>query len=615
MDLKAMNKAQFANKQISEFLVRLGHPLAAFLILTMISTATIKAAIAADNFTFDFTVSGLNIGPFGEAQKTFKEASLLEAGKGQPVTSLANLRRKLKSDVELMTRVLRAQGYYGASIEDSIERQNTHFKLQMKINPGPLYRLETINTNFQDPRPEKDVIQSIQGLIELQPGDAARAGSVISAEARIADALPELGFPFAKKIQRNIIVDHSKHSMIITYIIDSGLQQQMGHVQFDGLESVREAYLRHFISWSKADIFKQSDVDAFRARIIRSGLFTSVMISLEPAEDDSTDILVSLVEAEQKTIGISGGYSTAEGFGGDISWEDRSLTGRGDRLRLTLRGAEIEQSLAAQYELPNFRRLDQSLSLESAIRRQDTDAFLSNSIEARASFQRVISNKLAVHAGLTAEFSDITDAEGDRDFILTGLPVGLRWDSSDDLLDPRKGVRASFITTPTAGFGDDSIFFVKNELRASSYYSLQNHEQITAAFRARLGSITGTSNETLPATERFFAGGGGSVRGFAFQKVGPLDREDDPLGGRSVAEVGAEIRWKLSRTIGIVPFVDGGGIYEEKIPRFTDFRWGAGLGLRYHTAIGPIRLDVATPIDRRQGEKRFQLYISLGQAF
>jgi len=589
----------------------------AFCFLIFIGTvAAPQLAFASTNsFTFDLTVSGLDGSSLGEVRQTFQAASLLEANRGKSITSIANLRRQLKSDRNLMTRILRAQGYYGARIDDSIARQGAHFELEMKVTPGALYRLGTIGTEFQDPRPKSDIIDRIQELIALQPGDPARAASVISAEARIADALPELGFPFARNIQRNIIVDHSNQSMNITYIIDSGIERQMGYVQFEGLKSVKGSYLHQFISWKKADTFKQGYVDALRARLIRSGLFTSVNISLEPVEDNSTDIKVSLVEAEQRTIGISGGYSTAEGFGGDISWEDRNLTGRGDRLRLTLRGAEIEQSLAAQYELPNFRRLDQSLSFESAIRRQDTNAFLSNSVEARANFQRVISNKLAVHAGLTAEFSDITDAEGDRDFFLTGLPVGLRWDNSDDLLDPRKGVRASFITTPTAGFGDDSIFFVKNELRASSYYSFNSYEQITAAFRARLGSITGTANETLPATERFFAGGGGSVRGFAFQKVGPLDREGDPLGGRSVAEVGAEIRWKISQTIGIVPFIDGGAVYEEKTPRFTNFRWGAGLGLRYHTAIGPIRLDVATPIDRRQGEDRFQFYISLGQAF
>ncbi|MGD8326414.1 MAG: autotransporter assembly complex family protein [Sphingomonadales bacterium] len=611
-----MSQKRFWGKQIAIIFARFHRSFAALLLLVILNVLfPAQASNSADKFTFDLTVSGLENDVFNTIHKTFKEASLLEMHQQEPFTSVANLRRQLKSDVDLMQRVLRANGYYGSRIEDSIARQEEHFKVRIKITPGPLYHFKSVTVAFQYPEPKEDIRNQINELVGLNKDDPAIAQSVVSAEARITDTLPEFGFPFAERIQRDIIVDHNSQSMDVTFIVATGIERHMGKLQFNGLETIKDVYLRKFATWEIGDTFKQSLIDDLRSRLVRSGLFASVNITLVPAEDESANIIVTLNEAKQRTIGITGGYSTAEGFGGDISWTHRNLTGRGDRLRLTLLGAEIEQSLAAQYELPNFRRLDQILSFEGAVRRQDTDAFLSNSLEAGTSLERVITDELAIHAGLTTEYNDIRDAEGDRDFFLAGLPLGLRWDSSDDLLDPRQGIRASFTTTPNIGVGDNTILFLRNELRTSAYYSPSQDEKLTGALRIRLGSIVGAANADLPATERFFSGGGGSIRGFKFQRVGPLDIEGDPLGGRSTAEVGAEVRWKVSRTIGIVPFIDGGNVYEDVLPQFSGFRWGAGLGLRYHTSIGPIRFDAAFPLGRRPEEKRFQFYISLGQAF
>ena len=159
--------------------------------------------------------------------------------------------------------------------------------------------------------------------------------------------------------------------------------------------------------------------------------------------------------------------------------------------------------------------------------------------------------------------------------------------------------------------------FLSSLAGGSAYYAIDSEARFILAGRGRVGSIVGESTEDVPANKRFYAGGGGSVRGYEFQSVGPLDNDDDPLGGRSLIAVGAELRTRITDSIGLVPFVDGGTVYDSSYPDFDEtFRWAAGLGLRYFTGFGPIRLDVAVPLNKRDDiDDDFEIYISFGQAF
>jgi translocation and assembly module TamA len=207
--------------------------------------------------------------------------------------------------------------------------------------------------------------------------------------------------------------------------------------------------------------------------------------------------------------------------------------------------------------------------------------------------------------------------QGERMVYLVGLPARITQDSNDDLLDPTKGTRLALSVTPEGGtIAGERVGFVKNEAIGSGYYTLGKLPAFTMAMRARVGSIVGAKTSSLPANRRFYAGGGGSVRGYKYQKVGPLDSDNDPLGGRSVVELSTELRIRITKTIGIVPFVDGGQVYESTYPKFSDnLLWAGGLGFRYYSPVGPIRVDFATPINGRSSDDRFQFYISLGQAF
>ncbi|WP_262696193.1 autotransporter assembly complex protein TamA [Kordiimonas aquimaris] len=575
----------------------------------------IRSLSASNSISHEIVVSGIEGSDFAKVRSTFNDASLLRAAKSQKFRSTSNFRAHVKSDADLMRRVLRSNGYYAAKVTTRIASSDNRLRVELIVLPGSRYVFGHIEFEFQGSTPATDIIVEFEKHIDLTYGSPAIATDFIAAESRLSDSLSGLGFPFAQKVKHDLVVDHQTKQLNITFIVEPGTRRRMGRVFFKGSDAVKKSYLRRFIIWQEKEYFQQDFITNLRTSLLQTSLFSQVSIDLVSREKDYVDISITVAEAAPRTIGASAGYSTAEGVSTEVFWEHRNMFARGSLLKLTARGAEIEQSFSGQLELPHFARLNQTLSFESLFRRQNTDAFLSYEAELRANIDRVITSNFALQAGGVVEYSDVTDTEGDRDFLIASLPLGIRWDSSDDLLNPTQGLRASLITSPASNLTSNNFSFLKSEFRSSAYFSFHESKNIVLALRARVGSIVGVSSEALPATHRFFAGGGGSIRGFSFQRVGPLDAEDDPTGGRSVVEFAAEARLKVNRDIGIVPFIEGGNAYRDQLPQFSNFRWGVGIGARYHTNFGPIRFDLAMPLDRQPDEGRFQIYISLGQAF
>jgi translocation and assembly module TamA len=218
--------------------------------------------------------------------------------------------------------------------------------------------------------------------------------------------------------------------------------------------------------------------------------------------------------------------------------------------------------------------------------------------------------------GIAGEYSRVRDARSERSFTLASLPAGLERDTTDDILNPTLGHRIELSLTPFVPVGSEGSPFVKGRVDASAYWDLTGDGGLVLAGRAGYGAIAGAELVEIPADKRFYAGGGGSVRGFAFRHAGELDAADDPVGGRSVAEAGLELRIRIGEDFGVVPFIEAGRAYNGTMPDFDEKVFvGAGLGVRYYTSIGPLRLDVGVPLNKRDSDAPFQIYVSLGQAF
>jgi translocation and assembly module TamA len=278
------------------------------------------------------------------------------------------------------------------------------------------------------------------------------------------------------------------------------------------------------------------------------------------------------------------------------------------------------QSIKGKLERPDFLRKSQTLILQSEIAQSETDAYDVTSLSASAQLSRPLAKNLTGALGIAYALKRVDDDglnSGEETFSLVSFPSFLEHSTRDNTLDPTKGHVLRLDVEPYVETLNTGNVFLKTQGTARFYHQ---HSTIplkpTWALRGTVGSITGSSRSDLPADERFYSGGGGSVRGYGYQLLGPLTN-GTPDGGRSLVEFSAELRLRASESVGIVPFVDAGNVYNEPYPEFDgDLYYAAGLGLRYYTGFGPFRFDVALPLDKRDGvDDSFQIYLSFGQSF
>ena len=386
-----------------------------------------------------------------------------------------------------------------------------------------------------------------------------------------------------------------------------------------GATSVEADYIEGFIPWREGEIFDRRKLNDARGQLLGTGLFAVVAFERPNAldADGKLPVTVRVEERKHRSIGLAGRWSTDEGFAVEANWEHRNLLGRGELLSVSGELGEIKQEFAAAFKKPHFLRRDQDFLASGALAYENTDAFNGPLTRYFVGLQRKISEDWKIIAGIPVEFSNLSDLQGTRKFTLLGLEIRGEKDTSNDRLDPNAGSRLRLSLKPYYGTGDNRVSFVTGRLALTGYHAVDDEELYTLAARARFGSIVGESTTALPANKRFYAGGGASIRGYRFQSVGPLGPANTPLGGRSLFDVSAELRAKVTDTIGGVVFIDGGNVYDGELPDLSsDLQWAIGFGGRYFTTFGPVRLDFGFPINPRDGVDDFmQFYISIGQAF
>jgi len=552
-------------------------------------------------------------------QNLLEETSQLIALRESPPATLAALRRRITADLAALETALRSEGYYGSTIAYEIDRESDPVTVAIHVSPGPAYRLARYQIRYVGPGAESPRLSTDIEPLGLHIGMPARAALIVEAERLVLQQLRERAHPFARIVNRQVIIDHADTSMAVTVEVEAGPAARFGPVTIAGLTSVDDDYVRAFIEWTEGEPYDQRKVESLRAELLGTGLFTSVRVDHADTLEKTGALPFTITVAERKhrSIGAGVSFSTDIGFGGEVFWEHRNLFQHQERLHVFANVAEISQQGGAIFRKPHFGRRHQDLLATAGIKHQDTDAFEELSLSAFGGLERRLDDRWQVSAGIPIEYSVLDDDQGERTFTLFGLSLGAVRDSSDSVLDATRGTRLQLSLTPYYGLSGEDSSFVVSEASGTGYLSVTKDRRVILAGRSKIGFIPGEATARLPANKRFYAGGGGSIRGYEFQRVGPLDQNNDPLGGRSLVEVGAEVRLKLTEKIGVVAFADGGNVYDDVVPDFSrQLQWAAGFGLRYFTAIGPLRFDIGFPINRRKDvDDAFQFYISFGQAF
>lgn len=577
-----------------------------------LSSALIVAAIvlcgAAQAFDYSVEFKGA---PNGLKDKLAGVSAL--AGGRREIATLAALRRSARNDLEALKTALQAAGYYAgeASFTVDVESEPEKPKVIFQFDMGPLFRI----TDYVIAYADEDGADRPMSLAEagVKADGAADGAALQAAQQRFLTALWDMGFPAARSLSRRAEADLEKGEARAIFVFESGPHATFGELRIEGAEATAPVYLEKLKTWTPGEPFERSKLVAYRDKLASTGVFTSIDIAPgPPGPDGAAPVLLTLNERKRRTIGAGLSYSTSEGPGGRIFFDYRNLFHRGEAARIEMEGSQIEQSLAFNFNkpLPDFPGAGYATL---AFSNETTDAYDARTITLGAGLSRKwLEDRLETRGGLAFETSKVRTADMDERNYFLSAPLSATWSTENSILNPTKGVRTTLFVTPYTG----SDSFTIAEMNARSRINFGAEDRFTLAYRGRFGSIVGSSLGALPSNKRFYAGGGASVRGYAYQEAGPLDPDGFPTGGRSVIEGAIEARALILKNIQLATFADTGSVSAQSIPDFGgDFFTGVGGGVRYLTAIGPIRLDVAFPIDKRDTDRNFQIYVSLGQAF
>ncbi|PSH67568.1 autotransporter assembly complex protein TamA [Phyllobacterium sophorae] len=597
-------------------------------------------AVIADPHKYTVDISAIDN---KETKKLVEGASSLIADEDKPASGAAGLLAKARGDYRRILGALYADGRYGGTISIKVGGKEASdippdatlpnpAPVTISVDPGPQFLFATARVENMAPPPidPKDVVDRPEDQ-GFAPGDVARSTAIVKAERLAVDAWREQGHPKARIVSREVLADHNNNRVDATIEVDPDRRAVFGPVGVTGTERMDPEFVAFITGLQPGVEYDPDEIERARKRLSRLEVFRSARI--EEAEAITSGgllpITVAVQEQKLRRFGLGGSYSTLDGAGFEAFWLHRNLFGRAERLRFDARISGIgDQSydpqdysylLGVSFTKPGVFTPDTDFISSLIGERKVLDAYTQTSVTADAGFTHVFSDELSgkITANISkSRFDD--DFFGKRDFLTAGLLGGLTYDSRDSKVDPSRGYFLEGLLSPFYEF-EYGNFATKFTAEGRTYYSFDADSRFILAGRLKLGTIVGAEVAELPPDQLFFAGGGGSIRGYAYRNVGvnvTRDGEDFVIGGRSLIESSVEARIRMTETIGVVGFVDAGYVGEESFPDFAEnMRVGVGAGLRYNTGLGPIRLDFAVPLDPTDDDPDFAFYVGIGQAF
>ncbi len=562
----------------------------------------------------------------------FRSLSALEEGDGKAANATM-VQARAKEDEQLAVRIMHAKGYYDGTAISAIEQpQGGRLRAIVTASPGRQYKLGSIRIVAQPTVPAG----MIDAALPLKVGDPIDAERVQGAEANVSLTLPQRGYPFVQVGQRDILLDDTTVTGAYTLPVDTGPRASFGAYSTTGKLAFDAEHVGVLARFDRGELYDNRKVDDLRSALVATGLFSGVSVEpqrtgqIAPDGTEYVNLLVKQDAGPARTLAGEAGYGTGQGLRVEGSWTHRNLFPPEGALIVRGIAGTQEQGLGVTFRRSNAGRRDRTFQVLANASRSNYDAFeaFTGTLGVRWSYDSTpIWQKRFTYAyggeliGTNEDTYDFEAGERRRKtYGIAALPLFAGFDTSDNLLNPTKGFRIKLNVSPEASVQGSARPYGRFMVEGTAYYPIG--DSIVIAGRARAGSIQGIDRDDLSPSRRYYAGGGGSVRGFGFQELGPRTPEVDdegnnlnrPIGGRSLNEFAIEARYRFGN-FGIVPFIDAGQVYEGALPTASDLRFGAGIGGRFYTNFGPMRVDVATPLARKPGESKIALYISIGQAF
>ena len=589
-----------------------------------------KNAVA---FEVKLSVAGDN----GDLEDTLEETSSLVSESDAGAPSAATLLALAREEPARLTAALYQEGYYSGRITvavagRAVEEIGPDFAapeagpipVTIDVDPGPLFhfgRIAIANGDEVAPAGANADFAETAGLVEGAP---ARSRAILEAGNRIVASWKERGHAFAKVVSRNVTADHAAQTIDVAFTVDPGPAARFGEVEVKGAERFETELLRSRAGIPAGERYSPEALKAARKRLSKLDGLRGVRI----VEGDTPDtegripITIEVTERKARYFGANAAVSSVDGAEVGAYWGHRNVFGGGESLRLDATVSNLGSNAAKDLEYetklsltrPSIANAYTDYKMTLAVKHEEPDSYQSDEATFSVGAAHQFSPFLTGEAAVKTSWIQTEDVFGDSEFVLLSLPGELVYDTRDNPLDATRGWRGALFAEPAADLLN-STAFVRTHAQLSGYTEISKTPRVVVAGKVGVGTVAGADLEDVPATSRFLAGGGGSVRGYAFRSIGP-DFAGESVGGLSIVEMSGELRIQVTDSIGIVPFVDAAFVNSDSFfGGDSETAVGVGVGLRYHTAIGPIRFDVATPLDKLAGEPEVVFYVGLGQAF
>ena len=545
----------------------------------------------------------------------FRQVSRLFQDRSRPPPGYAGLEQRLDNDLDTFRKVMLSNGYYGAEVSARIDAKSQPAQITLIAVPGTRFTLRSCKITYTVTPPSAAPKSCPQ--IGLKLGQAASAAPILAATSLLVLSLHSEGRPAARIVERKAVVNRANASMSLDFKVDPGPVGIFGKITVSGTKRTRPAFLKRIVPWKSNALYDARKLHKYRMALSNLDLFDSVLVQPQikaMGASGQTPILVDVHEMPHHTIQLGAKYATDTGPGALVGWEDRNLWGNAESLKLVAQEGTLGQLLSASLTLPDRPGLDQTLAFSATTAHDTTDAYTLSGIRQLSQISTPLADDWSGKTSLGFQAATVNQGGESTGSLLTSLAAEAVYDSTGSLLNPSHGMRFDVSIMPVGGTQVTPTAFVILKTQASTYQPLNN--KLIAAARVKLGTILFAPEFSIPPYLRFYAGGGGSVRGYAYQHVSPRNAEGILIGGRSLAETSVELRYRAWKNIGIVSFVDAGMVSTTSyLANSASPRVGAGIGLRYFTGFGPLRLDIGTPLNPGPGDAPIQLYVSLGQAF
>lgn len=583
----------------------------------------------------------------GRLTDTLRTASALWQNKDEPASGRSGLISRAKGDYRRLLAALYNAGYYGGEISITLAgREAADLTLAatfpdtvpvvVTVQPGPIFTFGDLR--FVNPAPPLDMRRRsgpTMDSIGFQPGMEARAATIGKASDLAVEHWRIQAHAKAHETGRDVVADHATGRVNATIALDPGRAAHYGPTTVKGNNRTDSDFIAFMADLPEGQAFSSEDVERGRLRLNRLGIFRSLRIIEAPdiAADGSLPMTIEVEDRRPRTMGFGGTLSTIDGVGLEAYWLHRNLFGQGERLRFDAKVAglgrvadtvsdDLDYSFGVTFTKPGVYRPDTNAIAGALALQSDFETYFERSVSIWGGFSQQFGDRLT--GDLTANYSrsHFRDIYGRRDFETFALIGNLTYDVRNDPLDATRGYFVSGMIQPFYEANYDNAALLSTVegryFKSVAGTSDVGLDRLVMAGRLKLGSFYGPTASQAPPNLLFFAGGGGSVRGYAYRSLGieAPGFDDGTFGGRGLVESSVEARYRVNERFGAVGFVDSGFVTEDpKLSGSTDLRFGVGLGMRYYTPIGPLRVDLATPVNPRPSDNFVALYIGIGQAF